>query len=157
SHARERERLALDALAEVQRRVQVLADQLCGLRRPPVDGSALVRMRRAQELARQANLLLRETQSALSLRRSAQATLASQLHELVDLAAVQAGLAVDLRVKGRIPRLRVDVEQTLTRVAQRALTMARQDGADAVRLRLHAADSEVTLTLSDTGRFGYRD
>jgi PAS domain S-box-containing protein len=67
--------------------------------------------------------------------------------------SLRLGIEVALEVKGLESRLPEEVETTLYRVIQEALTnIARHAGAGAVRLRLERSAAAVTASIQDDGR-----
>lgn len=65
----------------------------------------------------------------------------------------QSGLRVDRRFEGQLPELAPDLELTIYRIAQEALTnVMRHAGATMVAVSLSSADSELVLEVTDNGQ-----
>lgn len=79
--------------------------------------------------------------------------LEAALHDLLDDFAEHSGIATRLDYRWRGPRLAADLEITLYRVVQEALTNCRRHaGADAISLTLDGDGALVRLTIRDNGR-----
>ena len=106
---------------------------------------------------------LQHTRSGLTeARRALQALRASPLEDLglalaiaqlADSVAARANLKLELDVPQRLVNLRPEVEQSVYRVAQEALTnVLRHAEATQVRVSLARANGHLTLTIADNGR-----
>lgn len=106
---------------------------------------------------------LQHTRSGLTeARRALQALRASPLEDLglalaiaqlADSVAARANLKLELDVPQRLVNLRPEVEQSVYRVAQEALTnILRHAQATQVRVSLARANGHLTLTIADNGR-----
>jgi signal transduction histidine kinase len=80
------------------------------------------------------------------------ADIASALNRLVESLSGESLLRISLSISGERPALATEVESTLLRVTQEAITNAmRHSGGSEIRVELHMAPEDVKLTIADDG------